>query len=225
MKQIIITIILLANLGFTQDGYRNVEITSDKSAKMKVKDLSNGWTLYRVGSGKYVKYKINTPLVKSAKIVTEKGDTNKIETMSIDETVFWYSYIFKHLNYWNSYVSDTVAIIINKPNFSNCMDDIFYSWKIITQACYNECGTYRSQADKFERHSGKTINNMAMGKLSSTVSKVATGMDLVNMLNFTLITEKKSYDIYEEDYFFDDPSASGLTEQWSKDVCPKIIME
>ena len=221
MKFILFVLLTLATMVFSESNKRIVEVGDEK---MEVIDLADGWSIYEVSPRKFLKYKINVIPVKGFWYTNDKNDTVEASKANTPEsTIYWFGYVFKHLKYWNAYKNDTVVVVAENSKLGNCIDDVIYSWKIITQACYNDCDNYKLQADMIEQRSGQTINQICLDKLVETLSNMASGVTFLNMANFTLITEKKSYDIYLEDKVFVSETLKSIDKGWTNGTCKKIV--
>lgn len=221
MKFILFVLLTLATMVFSESNKRIVEVGDEK---MEVIDLADGWSIYEVSPRKFLKYKINVIPVKGFWYTNDKNDTVEASKANTPEsTIYWFGYVFKHLKYWNAYKNDTVVVVAENSKLGNCIDDVIYSWKIITQACYNDCDNYKLQADMIEQRSGQTINKICLDKLVETLSNMASGVTFLNMANFTLITEKKSYDIYLEDKVFVSETLKSIDKGWTNGTCKKIV--
>ena len=158
MKFILFVLLTLATMVFSESNKRIVEVGDEK---MEVIDLADGWSIYEVSPRKFLKYKINVIPVKGFWYTSDKNDTVEASKANTPEsTIYWFGYVFKHLKYWNAYKNDTVVVVAENSKLGNCIDDVIYSWKIITQACYNDCDNYKLQADMIEQRSGQTINKI-----------------------------------------------------------------
>lgn len=221
MKFILFVLLTLATMVFSESNKRIIEVGDEK---MEVIDLADGWSIYEVSPRKFLKYKINVIPVKGFWYTNDKKDTIEASKAKTPEsTIYWFGYVFKHLKYWNAYKNDTVVVVAENSKLGNCIDDVIYSWKIITQACYNDCDNYKQQADMIEQRSGQTINKICLDKLVETLGNMTSGVTLLNMINFTLITEKKSYDIYLEDKVFVGENLKSIDDNWTNDICKKIV--
>jgi len=221
MKFILFVLLTLATMVFSESNKRIVEVGDEK---MEVIDLADGWSIYEVSPRKFLKYKINVIPVKGFWYTNDKNDTVEASKANTPEsTIYWFGYVFKHLKYWNAHKNDTVVVVAENSKLGNCIDDVIYSWKIITQACYNDCDNYKLQADMIEQRSGQTINKICLDKLVETLSNMTSGVNFLNMANFTLITEKKSYDIYLEDKVFVSETLKSIDKGWTNGTCKKIV--
>jgi hypothetical protein len=222
MKFILFILLTLTAMVFSESNKRTIEIEGKES--IEVIDLADGLSIYEVSPRKFLKYKINVIPVKGFWMIKEEKDTVKINPPDSPETtIYWFGYVFKHLKYWNAYRNDTVVVIVENSKLGNCIDDVIYSWKIITQACYNDCDNYKQQADIIEQRSGQTINQICLDKLVETLSKMTSGISLLNMINITLITEKKSHDIYLEDKVYTGDLLESVDKGWTNGTCKNII--